>query len=253
MMSRMTSEDRRQLENTPGRTDEGLKTGYGCGMHRFHRLIQILVGRPRLWTAIALGALTWALLPATFSDHAGTRYLMAWNVCAFTYLGFAVHMMRTSDADHITRRALKQHEGRFMVLAMVMTGAVSVLVAITSQLLSIKDVSYIVKVWHVALTVITVLSTWLFTHTLFAMHYAHDFYMARANQQPTPLQFPGEDQPDYGDFMYAACIIGTSGQTADVSFASRAVRRVCLLHCTFAFFFNTTILALTINIAAGLF
>jgi uncharacterized membrane protein len=211
------------------------------------------MGRPRLWSAIALGALTWALLPESLINHAGTRYLMAWNVCAFTYLALAVHMMRTSDADHITRRAINQHEGRFLVLAVVITGAVSVLVAITSQLGPIKDASDLVKVWHVALTVVTVLSTWLFIHTLFAMHYAHDFYIARANQQPEPLQFPGEDQPDYGDFMYAACIIGTSGQTADVSFASRAVRRVCLLHCTFSFFFNTTILALTINIAAGLF
>ena len=139
------------------------------------------------------------------------------------------------------------------VRAVVITGAVSVLVAITSQLGPIKDANYMVKVWHVALTVLTVLSTWLFIHTLFAMHYAHDFYLARAHQQTDPIQFPGEDQPDYGDFLYAACIIGTSGQTADVSFASRAIRRVCLLHCTFSFFFNTTILALTINIAAGLF
>ena len=211
------------------------------------------MGRPRLWTAIALGALTLVLLPETFSNHAGTRFLIAWNVCVFTYLAFALQMMQSSDSDHITRRAIKQHEGRFMVLAVVITGAVSVLVAITSQLGPIKDANYMVKVWHVALTVLTVLSTWLFIHTLFAMHYAHDFYLARAHQQTDPIQFPGEDQPDYGDFLYAACIIGTSGQTADVSFASRPIRRVCLLHCTFSFFFNTTILALTINIAAGLF
>ena len=206
-----------------------------------------------MWTAIALGALTMVLLPETFSDHAGTRFLMAWNVCAFTYLVLALQMMRASDSDHITRRAIQQHEGRFMVLAVVITGAVAVLVAITSQLGPIKDAVYIVKVWHVALTVFTVLSTWLFIHTLFAMHYAHDFYLTRANQQAEPMQFPGEEHPDYSDFLYAACIIGTSGQTADVSFASRSIRRVCLLHCTFSFFFNTTILALAINIAAGLF
>ena len=222
-------------------------------MHRLHRVLQILMGRPRLWTSIALGVITLVLLPDTFSDHAGTRFLVAWNVCAVTYLLLALHMMQTSNADHITRRALRQHEGRFMVLAVVMTGAVAVLVAITSQLGPIKDATYAVKVWHVGLTVFTVLTTWLFIHTLFAMHYAHDFYMARANQQTDSMQFPGEDSPDYGDFLYAACIIGTSGQTADVSFASRAIRRVCLLHCTFSFFFNTTILALTINIAAGLF
>ena len=55
-----------------------------------------------------------------------------------------------------------------------------------------------------------------------------------------------------GDFFYFACVIGTSGQTADVAFATSALRRVGTLHCVLAFFFNTTLLALTINVAAGL-
>jgi uncharacterized membrane protein len=59
--------------------------------------------------------------------------------------------------------------------------------------------------------------------------------------------------PDYGDFLYFACVIGTSGQTADVSFTSRAMRRIGTVHCVLAFFFNTTVVALTINIASGLF
>ncbi|MBP7395112.1 MAG: DUF1345 domain-containing protein, partial [Zoogloea sp.] len=66
------------------------------------------------------------------------------------------------------------------------------------------------------------------------------------------LQFPGETDPDYGDFLYFAAVIGTSGQTADVSFASRPMRRIGLLHCVLAYAFNTTLLALTINIASGL-
>jgi hypothetical protein len=52
--------------------------------------------------------------------------------------------------------------------------------------------------------------------------------------------------------VYFACVIGTSGQTADVSFTSRSMRRTGLLHCVLAFFFNTTLVALTINIASSL-
>jgi len=70
---------------------------------------------------------------------------------------------------------------------------------------------------------------------------------------PGGLEFPGGHAPDYGDFLYFACVIGTSGQTADVSFSSRVMRRTGLVHCVLAFLFNTTLIALTINIASGLF
>ena len=60
-------------------------------------------------------------------------------------------------------------------------------------------------------------------------------------------------EPGYGDFFYFACVIGTSGQTADVVFNGSALRPVGTLHCILAFFFNTTVLALTVNIAASLF
>ena len=104
-----------------------------------------------------------------------------------------------------------------------------------------------------SLAAITLVSSWLITQTLFALHYAHDFYASRARGQPDGLLFPGTTEPEYGDFMYFACIIGTSAQTADVSITSTPMRRVGLVHCVLAFFFNTTVLALTINIAAGLF
>jgi uncharacterized membrane protein len=88
---------------------------------------------------------------------------------------------------------------------------------------------------------------------MFALHYAHDFYMTDQHGTHGGLEFPGEPAPDYADFLYFACIIGTSAQTADVSFTSRKMRRNGIVHCVLAFFFNTTLLALTINIASGLF
>jgi len=66
------------------------------------------------------------------------------------------------------------------------------------------------------------------------------------------LIFPGTSLPDYADFLYFSCVIGTSAQTADVSFSSSVLRRIGTVHCILAFFFNTTILALTINIASDL-
>ena len=115
-----------------------------------------------------------------------------------------------------------------------------------------QTLSPAVRQGRLALTGATVLSSWCLTHLVFAVHYAHDYYLNQGRKLPPGIQFPGETEPDYGDFLYLAGVIGTSGQTADVSFTSRAMRRIALAHCVLAFLFNTTVLALTINIAAGL-
>jgi Protein of unknown function (DUF1345) len=56
---------------------------------------------------------------------------------------------------------------------------------------------------------------------------------------------------DASDRSCAASRVVAS-QTADVNISSPATRRVALVHCVLAFFFNSAALALTINIAAGL-
>jgi uncharacterized membrane protein len=97
-----------------------------------------------------------------------------------------------------------------------------------------------------------VFTSWLFTQVLFALHYAHDFYMCRIRGAQDPLLFPGTHDPGYGDFFHFACVIGTASQTADIAFNGSALRPVGTLHCVLAFFFNATLLALSINLAAGL-
>ena len=66
------------------------------------------------------------------------------------------------------------------------------------------------------------------------------------------LRFPEEDSPGWGEFVYQAFVIGCASATADVNATSKSMRRACLAHGVVAFFFNTIILALTINIGAGL-
>ena len=89
------------------------------------------------------------------------------------------------------------------------------------------------------------------------MHYAHEYYFERetsperAPQLRGGLMFPGTEQPTYVDFLYFAYVIGVACQTADVSTSSAAMRAVALVQGVLAFFFNTAILALTVNIAAS--
>jgi uncharacterized membrane protein len=67
------------------------------------------------------------------------------------------------------------------------------------------------------------------------------------------LVFPGGGEPDYWDFLHFSIVIGVASQTADIGFSSKGMRRTGTLHCVLAFVYNTVILALTINLVAGLF
>jgi uncharacterized membrane protein len=211
-----------------------------------------LSSRPRLVVCTLLGLTTWFFLPQFMTLHAATRIIVGWNAGAILYLILAAHMMFSSSHERMRLRALKQDDGKKTILALVVVSAVVCLGTIVLELSVAKDEQGHLRMVHIALAAVTVFTSWAFTQVMFALHYAHDYYMQVALGHPGGLEFPGGHPPDYGDFLYFACVIGTSGQTADVSFASRSMRRTGLLHCVLAFFFNTTLVALTINIASGL-
>jgi uncharacterized membrane protein len=221
--------------------------------HRLALPLRLLLARPRLFFSMALGLLTFWLLPQALGQQTVTRAIVAWNLGAILYLLLAMKMMFWSSHAHMRARALLQDEGNTVVLLMVVLAALMCIGAIVAELAVVKNLQGQLRYAHIALAALTIASSWAFTQTMFALHYAHDYYVSAIQGEHGGLDFPGGQPPDYGDFLYFACVIGTSGQTADVSFTSRKMRRTGTLHCVLAFFFNTTLVALTINIASGLF
>ena len=90
---------------------------------------------------------------------------------------------------------------------------------------------------------------WALLHTSYAMYYAHLYY--RDPRKAGGMEFPGEGEPAAPDFAYFAFAIGTAFATSDVSISSGTVRRSVLAHGVLAFFYNTTILAVVINLIIG--
>ena len=219
---------------------------------RFLAPIRIARARPRLLLSASIGLLAAWLVPESLIKHAVSRAIFGWNIGALLYLSLAAHLMFGAPKERMKLRAREQDEGRFVVLGLVVLAAVISLSSVIAQLSLARDLTGMQKYDHVALAALTIATSWAFTQTMFALHYAHDYYLEEGKGHPPGLDFPGGHAPDYGDFLYLACIIGTSGQTADVSFSNRSMRRIGLIHCVLAFFFNTTVLALCINIASSM-
>ena len=217
-----------------------------------NRMLRALAARPRLLSTLVLAVAVGWLLPAAWQLHPLTRWLLAWNVGTGLYVALAAWMMLRSTHDHMRQRAQLHDEGQRMILLLVALAALASVGAIAGELSLARQLHGAAKGWHVALAGVTVLSAWAFIQVMFTVHYAHDYYAALARQQRPGLKFPDDERPDYGDFFYFAAVIGSSAQTADVSFVTKPMRRVGTLHCVLAFFFNTTVLALLINIGASL-
>jgi uncharacterized membrane protein len=213
--------------------------------------MRALRARPRLVICTVIGILVAAMAPLGHSS-VSAMVLVGWNTGALLYLVLVWRMIRGTDACDVQERALAQDEGRLAILLLVVAAALAVLLAVGTQLAQVKDLHGTARALHLGLAALTVFTSWLFTQVLFALHYAHDFYAARIHGGPDPLLFPGTPDPAYGDFVHFACVIGTAAQTADISFNGSGMRAVGTLHCILAFFFNASLLALSINLAAGL-
>ena len=218
-----------------------------------NRFVRLVRARPRLFIACACAIAVGLALPDGIAHQPVSRWLIAWNLGTGLYVVLAAIMMVRSSTHHMRHRAQLQDDGQLVILVLVVVAAVASLAAIAGELAVVKDMHGFKKTAHVALAGCTVLTSWAFIQVMFALHYAHDYYAAVCHLRPAGLQFPGEESPDYGDFFYFAAVIGTSGQTADVSFVTKPMRRIGSMHCILAYLFNTTVLALLINIGASLF
>ena len=220
---------------------------------RRNLFVRLVCARPRVFIATATGIAVGLLLPVTVISHSGTRFLIGWNSAALLYVVLATVMMTRSTEHTMQRRAQVQDDGQLVMLLLVVLSGIASLVAIAGQLSVVKEMHGFLKTAHIALAGLTVVSSWAFIQVMFALHYAHDYYAAACHGRSPGLTFPNDDHPGYGDFFHFAAVIGTSGQTADVSFASKPMRRIGSIHCILAYLFNTTVLALLINIGASMF
>jgi uncharacterized membrane protein len=210
--------------------------------------IRIVRARPRLFISTVIGLVVAAAVSLT-DWRIATRLLVGWDVGVGLYLILAMRLMAVAQVRHIRLRARLQDEGQFTVLALTAIAALASLGAIVA-LLGMSSAGDRQPI-HLVLAILTILLSWTFTHIMFALHYAHEFYDENGGKGGG-LIFPGNlAEPDYWDFVYFSFVIGMTSQVSDVAITCSPIRHTVTAHGIISFFFNVTILALTVNIAAS--
>lgn len=194
--------------------------------------------------AVALGTVVWALthkLPPELR-------LVAAGDAAFLFYLVTMGMLATRlTPESMRERASFDDEG-VAVIVLITLAAIGISMASIFAILNKDDR----ELYLLLFTILSVPLGWLTFHTVVAFHYMNLFYdRHEGGRDAGGLKFPGTPEPRAWDFLYYSFVVGMTAQVSDVQVESSTIRRVTLFHGIVSFFFNTVLLALAVNVAAG--
>ena len=190
--------------------------------------------------------------------------ILGWDTGCTVFLVLVAYMFSTAHGNRVTEDAQRDQDGEWTIFWLTVGAVIASFAAILGEFSASKDAPASQRTLRIILVAVTLLLSWLMTHTLFCMRYAHEYYDAVPPGTPGAkpsvsngsfaggLEFPGDEPPDYWDFFYFALVLGMTFQVSDVQITSRNLRRLATAHGLLGFLFNTVILALSVNIGASL-
>ena len=185
------------------------------------------------------------------------QFMYIWSSFTLSTLILFWITIFTAKPEEIKQIAKKQDSSRTIIFLFVLIASFVSLFAVILLLKDLPD-SKQSSYYHIFFSGISVILSWVLIHTIFTIRYAHLYYTCKTlekviqKQEEGGLDFPNDDRPDYLDFAYFSFVVGMTFQVSDVQITSSSIRRVVLLHGLLSFAYNTVILALCINIIAGL-
>jgi len=200
----------------------------------------------RFLFAAVVGMIATAIAISVSDWRVGT--MIGFDAAAALFLLSTIPLFRRGNAVSMRQAALRNDANRAGLL--VITGIVMlvILVAVAAELSQRRAP----KPLDVAAIIATLALAWSFSNMVYALHYAHIFYIADKNgKDQGGIHFPGTDEPDYWDFTYFAFTLGMTFQTSDTDITSPRIRKIATFHSLAAFIFNIGILAFTINVIGG--
>jgi len=186
-----------------------------------------------------------------------TRLVLAWDAFALTVVVLAWVVICTKDPYEARRNASIQDSSATFLFGLVIFASTASLFAVGVLLGIAKKISHTGLAAYIALAIAAIVFSWMLVHTIFALRYAHVYFHDARSVERDDISggvlFPGKNRsPDYLDFAYFSFVIGMTCQVSDVQICSPKIRRLALVHGLIAFAFNTAILAIFVNIIAGL-
>jgi uncharacterized membrane protein len=175
--------------------------------------------------------------------------LLGYDVGAVVYLGFTWRRIHNLDAAGTQAHANEEDPTRTQADVLLLAAAVASLVAVGLVLANAGSLDNTARVSQTTFSVVSVVVSWTLVHTIFTLRYASLFYSVGPDGG---IDFNQKEPPRYSDFAYLAFTVGMTFQVSDTELNTSAIRAQVLRHALLAYLFGTVIVALTINMVAGL-
>ena len=181
-----------------------------------------------------------------------THLMIGWNTFSLCMIIMIWITFKITTPDEIRRQAALQDTSRVVIFVIVLISAFASFFAVLLLVISKKEET---EAFDIPVAITGMFFSWFLVHTIFAMRYAHIYYGDHETEPAIHaggLIFPDDDKPGYLDFAYFSFVLGMTFQVSDIQVTSKRLRRLALLHGILSFGFNTVIVAMTINVIAGL-
>jgi len=205
----------------------------------------------RLTIAGVAGVAAFYLWPLTWP--LAMRSAIGWDLGVALFLALTSLAVGDASPERLRRRASQQDSKMWIILAIIVVAAATSLGSLAFVMQKAPEGGGPSLTTRILVASLTLIISWIFVHSTFAIRYAHYFY-----GDPEPkgrrrggLAFPGVENPDFWDFVYYSFVVGMTCQVSDVQVTSRSMRRLTLAHGVLSFFFNAGVLALAVNILAS--
>jgi uncharacterized membrane protein len=198
----------------------------------------------RISVAVVLGV----AVALAVGNTVGWRFALAgWVVTAGVYVVWTQLILRGMDAEQTRRWVTREDPTRWVADVVIMSASVA----------SLGGVGYVVAAGShtgaralaaAVLGILTVAASWFAVHTLFTVHYARLYY----SDEPGGINFHDREPPRFRDFAYVAFTVGMTFQVSDTDIGSTSIRAAVLRHAMLSYLLGAVVLAVTVNLIAGL-
>jgi uncharacterized membrane protein len=206
---------------------------------------KLIRARTRVMVAGLAGLATFAA--AALLGPWQVAVLLGWDVMALVFTGWVWWSVWRMDGAATERRSKTEDASRAAADVVLISASVASLGGVGFALLKAGTETGTPQAWITTVAVVSVAISWIAVHTVFTLRYAHLYYLEGGG-----IDFDDEVQPDYRDFAYVAFTIGMTYQVSDTDITSRAIRMAVLRHALLSYLFSIAVIAMTINVVAGL-
>jgi uncharacterized membrane protein len=214
---------------------------HGASQHQWASW-QRVTARTHLLVSAGTGIALGAVVALAYDRFAGG--LVAWVVAASVFLGWTWTSIWRLDAEDTSRVARREDP----------SGPVRDLVLLLVAVVSLLTVGLVIFRAHdsgpvrLVLGVACVVASWAVLHTIFVLRYARLYYAEPVGG----IDFTQDPDPTYRDFAYVGFTVGMTFQVSDTDIGKATIRTAVLRHALLSFIFGAVIIAITINLLAGL-